>query len=808
MISRILLPSTIFISLLSAQTSGPVTTIRITDDVLQSGVKRFGINLGDHSYYDAGQLTKNLLFRNPGFEGMTWQSIVQCAFISSNSCTDNNQHAKWPAGFWSDGTFEVISGPSAGRSGKVLRSLAANPNVTSNGVQVFFDATVPLTKEDNLILRKTFATTADAGWWPSTANGGAITTELTDLPPGTAGRQCVRLSASLGQQSASLASYIDTVENHSFIKLSGNFRLSFKAKGNGGKNLAHITIVRLTGGSQTYLDRSVALGNAWNDYDLDFSVHEDGSAVGPVRVTFDVSGSTVLLDDVSLVQTNSSPANRTAFRDPVVAALRQLRPGLLRFMGSGTMLGDSLDNLLAPPFARRRSGYSAWDDTHEDISYGLHEFLELCEAVNAEPWVVVPIVFSPQEMTNLIEYLGGSPDTPFGRQRLARGRSRPWTQSFTTIHLEFGNEAWNSVFKGASLETPTVYGARGSRIFRAARQAPSFASGTYDLVLGGQYGWPGRNEEILKSASNYDSLAIGPYLMDTVDRFGGIEDLFGPLFAEPQMSEQVGYVRQNHNIARQGHGKSLAVYEVNLHTTNGSISQQALDLLTPSVGAGVAVTSHMLLMLRDLGVRDQMLFQLAQNSFKRADGKGVKLWGAVVDMGRTNRRRPQFLALQLANAGLMGDMVRTIHEGSDPTWNQASVNNVELTGAKYLQSFACRDGQSRSIILLNLSRTDSLSAAFAGHSPVGPVTMRQLRSRAVTDSNEEDELVTIAAESLVKLSNATPLVLPPFSMTVLVWQEAAGKSPFDVWGCGRPSHKKTLGLRYVDADELLASGGE
>ena len=58
-------------------------------------------------------------------------------------------------------------------------------------------------------------------------------------------------------------------------------------------------------------------------------------------------------------------------------------------------------------------------------------------------------------------------------------------------------------------------------------------------------------------------------------------------------------------------GRQLAVYEVNLHTTEGSAPQAVLDRLTPSAAAGVAVTGHMLRMMRDHGVRDEMLFSLS-----------------------------------------------------------------------------------------------------------------------------------------------------------------------------------------------------
>ncbi|MFC6646328.1 hypothetical protein ACFQBQ_12180 [Granulicella cerasi] len=47
------------------------TTVTVTPRVLHRGVKRFGINLSGQTFYDSGQMARNLIQRNPGFEGET-----------------------------------------------------------------------------------------------------------------------------------------------------------------------------------------------------------------------------------------------------------------------------------------------------------------------------------------------------------------------------------------------------------------------------------------------------------------------------------------------------------------------------------------------------------------------------------------------------------------------------------------------------------------------------------------------------------------------------------------------------------------
>src|SRR5262249_32053274 len=250
------------------------------------------------------------------------------------------------------------------------------------------------------------------------------------------------------------------------------------------------------------------------------------------------------------------------------------------------------------------------------------------------------------------------------------------------------------------------------------------------------------------------------------------EQLFGPLFAEPEMLSHTGYMRQDRDtVQASARPVPLAVYEVNLHTTDGTISQSALDSFTPSVGAGLAVADHMLMMLRDLGVRDQILYSLTQYGNRRPDGKHVLLWGTVRDMGITDRRRPQFLAVKLANWTMGGDLVQTFHTGDDPTWSQPASNGVQYDGAHELQSYAFTNGSDHSLILFNLSRTESRAVNFVGvTAPQGAATLLRLPSAAITDTNEDAQTVGITSESLGTIDPSQPLSLPPFSMSVIRWQ--------------------------------------
>jgi len=177
-------------------------------------------------------------------------------------------------------------------------------------------------------------------------------------------------------------------------------------------------------------------------------------------------------------------------------------------------------------------------------------------------------------------------------------------------------------------------------------------------------------------------------------------------------------------------------------------------------------------------VKTQMVWALSgysngfQNSVDHRPEK-TPLFGTVVDMGgQTNLRRPQFLAEQLANMAILPTMLATSITGANPTWDQPKSANddVKLDGAHLLQTFAFADGARRSLVVLNLSRTDAIPLKFSGEAaPVGSVQVSRLTSKKITDTNEEQSKVAISDEGVHAMSAGVTQKMPPFSMTVYRW---------------------------------------
>ena len=627
---------------------------------------------------------------------------------------------------------------------------------------------------------------AQAGWWTNTSGGAALTTEFTDLSPNTPGKQALRITAAGTGQSASVTSYFDTYTGRSFVQMHGTYQLAFRAKSMGGNNQITVSLIRSTStGNLTYFYQTITLTSSWQDYTYTFPTAESGSSIGTVALAFNASGANVLLDDVSLAPASSPPGNPTAFRDEVVSTLQTLHPGVLRYSSAGN--GNSIDNIIAPPYARLRAAYSTEQTEQDDVEIGLHEVLQLCQMVGAEPWYSVPVGITPTDMQHLIEYFAGDASTPYGAKRAARGQVAPWTTVFPVIHLEIGNEVWNDIFHGESMQDPVAYGTWTSQLFAAAKSTPSYSQPSFDLILGSWAAVPWWTGQEMANSGNYDSVDAAPYLFNSLNDTSSNEAIFGPMFAQPEMVDDSStgtmYLQAQTASAAGTTGvkpAKLTVYEVNLSTLSGTASQSTLNAVVPSVGAGITVIEHMLLMMRDLGVTVQNVFALPNysNGFSNTaggSGETVPLFGTVVDMGgQTNLRRPIFLAQQIANAAIMPNVLQTTVSGANPTWNQPLSTNddIQLNGAHEIQSFAFSDGStSRSVVLVNLSRTTANSVTFSGPgAPTGNISVSQLTSANLTDTNESTANVNITNTSLTNFQPTTPYSLPPFSMTVFTWQ--------------------------------------
>jgi alpha-N-arabinofuranosidase len=151
---------------------------------------------------------------------------------------------------------------------------------------------------------------------------------------------------------------------------------------------------------------------------------------------------TLWLDNASLMPEETVGG----WRPDVVAAIRALKPGVIRFGGSAlddANLGtfEWRDTVGDPD---RRKPFRAWGGL-QPTGPGLEEIVQLCRAVGAEPLLCVRFEQrTPRDAAGQVEYLNGAADTPLGKLRLRNGHRAPYGVKFWQIGNERAGAAYEA----------------------------------------------------------------------------------------------------------------------------------------------------------------------------------------------------------------------------------------------------------------------------------------------------------------------------------------------------------------------------
>ncbi len=762
----------------SPQPNQPVTppaadgaiTVNITNAIVQPNIKRLGINLGQFHTEAAGFMNKNIM-PNPGFEsaeyGMTFetaggsatriQAIPQFWLPSyNNEFFDIGQ----PVDFWNGARFEVLSGTAAGRQGTIS-------DFTHEGNRYTFylnggGATIPAGSVISVF--------KEIPGFQSNRNPNA-TGNPNDKRPNSPGQQSLLLSPA--PDGASFTKQLDTQAQNTgdpavgkLLQIDGAWTFSIYGKALTPNAKLRVRFTRV--GGNVFMDQTFGLSQGWQQFQRNFTANDPQitGVPGNVSVQFFAVGGDVLIDDVRLQR--SSYTNPTEFSDRVVEAMRDLHPGVVRFWAS--QLNSSLDNMIASEFAKQPTGFSPKFRHGLYFTYSLHEMLELCDMLNAEPWIVIPPTFSQAEVQNLIAYLAAPASHPYGQKRAALGQSAEWTTRFPTIHIEYGNEVWgsghigNDPFAGATLgnSAAQILDAR----YELMRRSPYFNANKFDLVMGGQSRFLGRQQEFERISDAHDSIALAPYY-GVLERFENDAVRYNPLYAHAVEAGQRGAIFDNVQLVnRTGNGTNIAIYEINLHAIEHQVPLSIRNDFLTSQGAAISLPLTMLHYMRELGVRDQAVWELAEFSTAQGIGNGARLFGVLRDVEATFHKRPTYLALQATNKVMFGDMLQV--NTNSPSFVQQPINRVlQPTDVPYVQAFAFRDGNRYGVALFNVdlanARDITLNVPMGGSSG----TLYQLAGDLHAD-NEETVQVRLQQRGMA-VASSNALTLPPHSLTTIVW---------------------------------------
>ncbi|MGC2615051.1 MAG: alpha-N-arabinofuranosidase [Terracidiphilus sp.] len=182
-----------------------------------------------------------------------------------------------------------------------------------------------------------------------------------------------------------------------------------------------------------------SLGIAYRKFPLRYTARTDTDEA-TLEITGTGSGS-FHVGAVSLMPAD----NIEGFRPEVVAALKQLRFGVLRFPGGNFVSAYEWRYGVGDIDKRPPIFDPVWHAVQPN-DVGTDEFLTLCRLLGVDPYITVNAGFGDAwSARELVEYTNGAATTPMGKWRAANGHPAPYHVQWWGV----GNEPWGDYQMGS-----------------------------------------------------------------------------------------------------------------------------------------------------------------------------------------------------------------------------------------------------------------------------------------------------------------------------------------------------------------------
>lgn len=136
---------------------------------------------------------------------------------------------------------------------------------------------------------------------------------------------------------------------------------------------------------------------------------------------------------------DSSIPNTDGLRNDVIAALRKIKPPVIRWPGGCFADDYHWEDGVGPRDARPRRVNIHWGEVSESNAFGTQEFIKLCRLVGAEPYIVGNVGSGiVRELREWVEYCNYAGDSTLAQRRAADGSPDPLDVTFWGV----GNENW------------------------------------------------------------------------------------------------------------------------------------------------------------------------------------------------------------------------------------------------------------------------------------------------------------------------------------------------------------------------------
>lgn len=136
---------------------------------------------------------------------------------------------------------------------------------------------------------------------------------------------------------------------------------------------------------------------------------------------------------------DSSIPNTGGVRNDVIDALKNIKIPNLRWPGGCFADEYHWQDGIGPKENRAKMVNTHWGGVVEDNSFGTHEFLNMCEVLETEPYICGNVGSGTvEELSKWVEYMTFDGESPMSKLRAENGREKPWKVQFLAV----GNESW------------------------------------------------------------------------------------------------------------------------------------------------------------------------------------------------------------------------------------------------------------------------------------------------------------------------------------------------------------------------------
>lgn len=765
---------------------------RVTDEVAVTAPPRFGLNFdAPNPSHWAGWIPHNNWVRTSGFEPVHFRHMSVATGGSETTLVDQgpgraSYYDTFQKGWFDGGTVRIyrladgvmravrtatVKESDIGKGTTETLTFTEPGPPVQEGDLYFLDiehVKIPPTRQGS---HAKFAT-AEIG-----RKGEGVRWALDDgtAPPG-GGRSSLRLDIEGAEHLGIQSHFLGTTGNPEYFYWtkapSGNpiYKLSFWAKQEG-----------LDGGRVTAkvldFEHTFQVTGEWQHFKADVEL-KDLEKLGQIAIHGHGPG-TLWIDNWTLIQ----PGQKVDALDPVyVNEIADFRPGHIRIwngLNQGKSGATSLDNWLAP-LHERRSQFGFEAGLGGSLQGSLPQYLELCETVGASPWLIVSMTYSEKEMGDLIEFLAGGMETPYGKKRAELGRAEPWTKAFPEILIEAGNEQWNQIFRPVAFPgKPELYAAHANFLFAAAKANPAFDPAKFRFLVNGWAKSRSWNTKVSKAAPLANAIGIAGYTgggFDTqdIESATGNEDTYSLRMFYPlrvTLADKLALLED-----ALASGLKPAVYEAGPGydlASPGKMFDERDELVGKSVVSGIATLDDFLFgQEHGFVAQCYFLFKVGPKWSTHSPWPGF-------------HRHSTYQALRLRNRYCDGDLMKTetltvpridLPEAvsRSKSWNGKEIEQrfPAQPGVDLVKAYTFRDGTRTSVLLYSreLSRTIPITIHYPRTQKPGGRLLRLEAAAPHSNNIHEEQVRTVQSDHPVGGLAAT-VQLSPFSACVLMTEE-------------------------------------